>query len=194
MSNLEDYDQGRIRHYGMLLGVVTAVDDPEGLHRIKAKIPGIADPETDWLFPITSGGGGPERGGHVAPDIGHDVCIWFHQGDTQAMGVYACGWWGVPDEGTEMPHGTKQAAKDAHLVQALRVGRIVMMVDEREGQEAFKVYDAKGAFSFQVDLETKRVALEGLTSVLIKSVGQLALEGLEVLINGRRVNSSGSPI
>lgn len=183
----------------MLTGTVADVQDPRGLHRVRVNIPGIAEP-TDWLFPMTAGGGSAERGGHVVPELGADVCVWFKQGDPQSMGCYACGWWGEPaarpdyPSGPETPVDAKGAGTDAHMVQTMRIGRIVMTVDERPGKEAFKVYDAKGGFSFQVDLETKRVRLEGLTSLTLYSVGQVVLDGLEVVIKGRRVTDTSSPI
>lgn len=192
-SQIEDMQRGEARYYGMLTGTVADVTDPLGLHRVRANVPGIAEP-TDWLFPITSGGGSPERGSHVAPDVSADVCIWFHMGDPNGMGVYACGWWGVPDDGPETTHEIKTNKSEAHLIQTLRLGRIIATVDERPGKEAFRVYDAKGGFDLTVDLETKRVRLKGLVGLTLESAGQLVLDGLEVLIKGRRVNDTSSPI
>lgn len=184
---------GASRYYGAQMGTVVDNVDPRGLHRVKVKIPGIAEPSTDWAFPLTSGGGSRERGGHVAPDVGADVVVWFHQGDPQGACFYACGWWGEPDAegdqpgGPETPYDAKNAGADAHLIQTMRIGRIIVAVDERPGKEAFRVYDAKGGFSFQVDLEKKQVALEGLAGLLLKSIGQVTIDGLEVVIKGRRV-------
>jgi hypothetical protein len=193
-TNLEDHDAGLARYYGMLTGTVADNVDPKGLHRVCVLIPGIADPQTDWLFPLTSGGGSPERGGHVVPDIGADVAVWFKQGDPQSMGCYACGWWGEPDAGAEVPFDAKQAGPSAHLVQTLRIGRIIATVDETPGAESFKLYDALGAFSFQVDLVRKVAHLLGLVGLRLESKGQVDVVGLEVTVKGRRVTDTSSPL
>ncbi len=77
-SNLHDFQNGSARYYGVQFGLVTDISDPEGAHRVRVNIPGIADPETDWLFPMISGGGSAQRGGHVVPVLGAKVAVWFH--------------------------------------------------------------------------------------------------------------------
>lgn len=194
-SSIEDLQDGHACYYGVQMGKVVANEDPKGLHRVQALIPGIAEPSTDWLSPITSGGGSGERGGHVVPDVGAVVCVWFHNGDPNGTGFYACGWWGELDgTGAEVPFDAKASGSNAHLVQTLRIGRIIATVDETPGSESFKLYDAQGGFSFSVDLVRKLVRLSGLAGLRLESVGQVEVDGLEVVLKTRRVDDTSSPI
>jgi hypothetical protein len=194
MSNLEDQQSGLVRYYGVQFGFVTDIADPMGLHRVKVNIDGIAEPETDWLFPMIDGGGSADRGGHIVPDVGAKCAVWFHNGDPQGQGVYQPVAWSNGDAGSEVPYDARNAGAKAHLVQTLRVGRIIATVDETPGSESFKIYDAQGGFSFQCDLVKKIAALTGLVGLQLSSTGQVDITGIEVTINGRRVNTTSSPI
>src|SRR6185369_14508550 len=139
-TNIEDHAAGNVRYYGMQIGQVTDVTDPEGLHRVRALIPGIADPSTDWLLPLTIGGGAPGRGGHIVPKVGATVAIFFHQGDPDGHGVYAAMNWGKPDDGSEMPAAAKDET-NAEQVQALEIDNLRITVDERAGKRSFSIVD-----------------------------------------------------
>ena len=58
-------------------GEVTRRDDPDGLGRIKVRIPGVVEPETpSWAFPIGSQGGGwAQHGSWEPPPIGANVNV-----------------------------------------------------------------------------------------------------------------------
>lgn len=194
-SQLEDADNGLPRYYGMLLGFVSDIEDPLGLHRAKVQIPGISEPSTDWLYPATMGGGSAERGGHVMPDVGATTAVWFHMGDPQGQGIYLpCAWSAPEDKPIETPYEAKQAGTDAHLVQTMRIGRIVIAVDERPDKESLRIYDAKGGFDFVVDLVKKQVRLLGLVGLRLESKGRIQILGTEITVNDRRVNPTSSPI
>ncbi len=55
-------------------GVITQIDDPEKLGRVRASLPTYGDVETDWI-PVLSAGAGVKKGLMVFPDIGDHVLI-----------------------------------------------------------------------------------------------------------------------
>lgn len=193
-SNLDDHARGDARYYGMQMGTVAENADPLGLHRVQVRIPGIAEPSTDWAFPLTAGGGSRDRGGHVVPDVGADVAVWFHQGDPNGAACYLAGWWGIPEAGVETPGDLATAGGDAHLIQVLKIGRIVFTVDERPGKRALRVEDTDGAAKIEIDLEQKGLLIEGLAGVVIKSIGTVAIDALTVNIKGRDVATTSDHI
>ena len=84
------------------LGVVTRVDDPEELGRVRVSLPAFGDVETDWLEVVVPGAG---RGkGIVAlPDAEDRVLVLLARGDP-AQGVVLGGLYGPlspPDHGVE---------------------------------------------------------------------------------------------
>ncbi|MGH9134785.1 MAG: VgrG-related protein [Ilumatobacteraceae bacterium] len=69
--------------YGVVVGLVTNSNDPEGLGRVKLEFPWLSDDfETHWArvcFP----GAGPERGMFLVPEVGDEVLVVFDHGDVR---------------------------------------------------------------------------------------------------------------
>jgi phage baseplate assembly protein V len=74
------------------LGIVTAVNDPDGLGRIRVSLPAQGNLETEWLS-VVAPGAGPDKGFTVLPDTGDQVLVLF-TGDTGAFGVVLGGLYG----------------------------------------------------------------------------------------------------
>ena len=73
-------------------GVVTDVDDPEKLSRVKAKFPLLGDVEGTWM-PVVIPGAGLDKGLAVLPEVDDEVLIVFPQGDP-AYGLVLGGLYG----------------------------------------------------------------------------------------------------
>lgn len=94
----------RIRQRGTLstLGIVTRVDDPEGLGRMRVSLPGYNDVETDWLQVVIPGAG-PDKGIVALNDVGDRVLVLLGR-DDPAQGVVLGGLYGPqspPDAGVK---------------------------------------------------------------------------------------------
>lgn len=183
---------------GMLRGTVVDNEDPLGLHRVRIRVQGIVDGEgTDWAFPATMGGGGPQRGGHVVPDVGADVWCWCEQGDPNGVWGYMPGWWGQAAAGSEAPTDVRDAGEQAHQVQSLEVDGLSITIDERAGQRSFRVIarevDGAEIAALEIDREGRGVVLTATTAIVIKAVGLVQIEGAVVQINDRSVLATGRP-
>jgi hypothetical protein len=184
----EDLIEGRLL-YMPQNGVVTRVDDPKGKHRVKASVDGICE-ETQWAYPLCAGGGGPGRGGHVAPKVGSDVVVIFLGGDIERP-VYLPAWWG--DD--EVPEDLRDASpEEAARVQVLELDRYKVVVDEREGREQLVVQDKATGDMLQLDGATGGVLLKATTRLVLRCDGDVSVEGLTVTINGRPVLPDAKPI
>lgn len=82
--------------------LVTRVDDPDNLGRIKVSLPTYGKVETEWMGVLSPGAGG-HKGLVTSPDVGDQVLVLFANGDpTQGIvlgGLYGTG--GPPDSGVE---------------------------------------------------------------------------------------------
>lgn len=170
-------------------GVVVRNDDPRGRHRIKATIPGIVE-ETQWAFPLTMGGGGPQRGGHVVPTVGSDVVVFFLGGDVERP-VYAAAWWG-DDEEPEDLRGLPPA--EAAQVQVLELARYKVTVDERPGREQLVLQDKLTGDLVQLDGVSGGLLVKATTALLLRCDGAVDIQGLSVTINGRPVLADSKPL
>lgn len=66
---------------GVVVGIVTNLNDPDGLGRVKVKFPWLDDgQESDWARPA-SAGGGSQRGFIVLPEVNDEVLVAFEHGD-----------------------------------------------------------------------------------------------------------------
>jgi phage protein D len=82
------------------IGVVTQVDDPSGLARLRAALPGYGNVETDWMQ-VVFPGAGPGKGLITMPDIGDTVLVLLTREDP-ARGLVLGGLYGTrrsPDSG-----------------------------------------------------------------------------------------------
>jgi phage baseplate assembly protein gpV len=75
------------------LGIVTQIDDPEGLGRVRVKLPTYRDIETDWMGVVTSGAG-KGKGLLALPDVNDTVLVLLPSGDP-ANGVVLGGLYGM---------------------------------------------------------------------------------------------------
>jgi len=81
--------------FGKYKGICTNNNDPEGLLRIKVKIPGLFDEELEeWAWPCLPPHVQPETGKtlrDLKPDVGQGVWVEFEAGDENAP--IWCGVW-----------------------------------------------------------------------------------------------------
>ncbi len=94
--------------YGKYRGVVTDIQDPLGMGRVRARVPDVTEnDDTGWALPNVPFGG--KGMGFVAlPIIGSRVWIEFEQGDPDYPIWCGC-WWAskeeLPDEASDAPNG-----------------------------------------------------------------------------------------
>ncbi len=70
------------RIYGVVIGVVTDVEDPDGMGRVKLKFPWLSEEAADsgWA-PIAAPMAGKERGYYYMPEIDDEALVAFEHGD-----------------------------------------------------------------------------------------------------------------
>ena len=101
----------RQKVYGVVIGIVTNNNDPEGKYRVKVRYPWLADgdqtggEESHWAR-VASMMTGAERGSFWLPEVDDEVLISFVQGDMQQPVVVGSLWNGV-DKSPYGNHGGK---------------------------------------------------------------------------------------
>jgi hypothetical protein len=185
-----------LRYLGLFVGTVIDVEDPEALHRVRVKIPGLLDdPGTTWAWPMgTMGGGSAGRGGWVVPAKGSDVCVFFLQGDP-ARPYYTGGWWGKPKGQSEMPEGARDLSPaDAPKVQAFEGERLSVTLDEREASAGLVIKDKLSGDTIEFDFVKMGLRIKATSALIIEADGFVEISGAEVHINGRIVSDANKAI
>lgn len=168
-------------------GYVVDRNDPKGLARVRASLPGTEDEKTGWLFPDDRALG-DKKGEFNPPDKGAEVNVVFIEGNPN-NGRYRLGHWG---EG-EIPSGAVASDDGDHKVfddGVLRVER-----DERSASKGYRLkHSPTDTLLMELDANTLRMKVVAPTSLNLEAVGEVRITGGAVSINGRPVLKSGEPI
>jgi hypothetical protein len=110
-SGRDDGPFNERRYSGRYRGIVSDVQDPERLGRVKCRVPEILGLEivTDWASPTSLPYGGQvDHGDFVVPEVGSSVYIEFESGDVNRP-LYGGIWYGHPKgQPSEPPKLTRQ--------------------------------------------------------------------------------------
>jgi hypothetical protein len=173
-----NYDDPIPKMNGLYIGVVADRDDPEGLGRVRVRIPGLIEPASNWAWPLGSSGGGNEDEGFFnVPSLDSEVGVFFKLGDPDHP-YYLPANWGSG----EVPEASSSGDPDIKVM-ALKDYDIV--VDTRTATKGFKIVD-KAANDNIIEFNgvTRSMKISSTTSIEISSTGQISIDGLIVTING----------
>lgn len=95
------------KYYGLYEGVVTKVEDPKTLARVKVRVREImGDKESAWAR-VLSPYGGPSRGFLAIPEPGDGVEVMFEAGDSNRPVVMG-GLWYAPGDKSSIPQAARE--------------------------------------------------------------------------------------
>ena len=112
---------------------------PDRVGRVRAMIPGVAEPQTPWADPIgLPGAGDDQRGMYIAPPIGAPIVVGFFAGDAENPFYLAGAWWSregsptraVPSSDPDAP-GFEIDIEELDQVMRFVFGRWEIVIDNR---------------------------------------------------------------
>ena len=125
------------RFYGKYEAVVTDVDDPLKIGRVRAHVPAVFGPEvkSGWALPCMPFGGGKDRGMLFVPEVGDSV--WFEfAGGEPSRPIWVGAFWGAPSgesvsaDATEVPSNEDTKAGPKLGVLKTKAGHRIVFDDE----------------------------------------------------------------
>lgn len=122
------------RKDGVVIGLVSNIEDPETLGRVKVKFPNLkGEPESDWCRTSTPMAGA-EHGFYYAPEIDSEALVAFEHGDFNKAYVVGYLWNGdTPLPGTE---------PQQRLIKSVKGNTITL--DDRDDEEGITIEDKHG--------------------------------------------------
>jgi phage protein D len=205
-------------HRGVVVGVVTNNQDPDGLGRIRVRYPVLGDGHEGWWARITAPAAGTRRGLLMTPQPGDEVLLAFEHDDDEHPYVVGSVWNGtakpqelVHQDGSLAVRSDKQillesaeattltADKDFTVTAA---GNAKLTTSERsgDGPPGTVTIDAKGDSTFKSGTSTKvdagtDAALSAKTEVKVTAGTQLTIQGgAQVAIKGAAIQIQGSGV
>lgn len=174
---------------GLVIGIVTDNDDPDGLGRVKVKYPWLSpDHASDWAR-VAIPGGGAGRGIQYTPEINDEVLVGFELGDVHHPYVLGGLW-----NGRDTPPGEKGKVVSGGKVQQRvirsRSGHTITL-DDNDGGGGITIEDRKGnTVALDSGSNALKVSVQGDTTIecvgnlTLKAQGQLKVQGLGVKVDG----------
>ncbi|WP_013322021.1 VgrG-related protein [Gloeothece verrucosa] len=123
----------------LLVGIVTDNKDPDGLGRVKVKMPTLTEDHTSYWARVVAIGAGIQRGFDCLPEVNDEVLIGFEHGDIHRPYVFG-GVWNGKDKPPEPVEDSVVGAKVRLRTFKTRIGHKLQFVEEDKGASKSGVY------------------------------------------------------
>lgn len=169
---------------GVVVGIVTNINDPDKLGRVKVKFPTLDDNQESTWARLATPGAGSGRGFFSLPEVNDEVLVAFECGDMSRPYVVG-GLWNGKDR---PPAEVVQANKVGSRVLKTRIGHLIELQDDGGGGNGFIALKTKDGHEIVVSDTDKSVTITsqgGNTiaisdtgrSISLSSKGKIELEG-----------------
>ena len=155
-------EQQRNRFYGKYRGVVSDVDDPQDMGRLRARVPEVLGTvESPWALPCApySGDG---MGVYTVPPVGAGVWVEFEAGDP-ARPIWTGCWWGRD----QLP----QDADGARAQPPLKIIRTESgtMLTMDDANQVISLTDENGSNILKIEVAQGRITIKGQTKAVVEA-------------------------
>jgi uncharacterized protein involved in type VI secretion and phage assembly len=165
------------RIQGVVVGVVTNNQDPDGLGRVKVKFPWLSDAdESNWAR-VAAPMAGKERGVYFLPEVDDEVLVAFEQGDLRFPYVLGALW-----NGKDSPPAKNDDGKNNLRVIQSRSGHVIRLNDA-DGQEKIEILDKSGKNKIVFDTANNTITITADKDITLSAAqGTIKLEAQKIEI------------
>lgn len=166
------------RIVGVVVGVVTNNQDPEGLGRVKVKFPWLSDKEeSDWAR-VVAPMAGKGRGFYFLPEVEDEVLVVFEHGDPRFPYVLGALW-----NGTDKPPENNEKGKnDARSIKS-RSGHVIRL-DDTDGKEKIEIIDKSGTNKIVIDAANNKIEITSDKDITLSATkGTIKLDAQKIEIH-----------
>jgi uncharacterized protein involved in type VI secretion and phage assembly len=164
--------------YGVVVGLVTDLNDPDGLGRVRVKFPHLGGKPSDWSR-IVAPMAGKSRGAFFRPEVDDEVLVVFEQGDLRRPCIIGSMWSKVDPP----PPDDNQPTKNNWRFIQSRSGHLIKL-DDTDGQERIEIVGKGGKHKLVIDVSGSKIELScdsGDLSLLAPQ-GKVSVQGQAVSI------------
>lgn len=217
LTHLLNSGNGSDQGWGIAIGLVTNNKDPQGLGRIKAKFPWLAETEESTWARMAMPMGGNGKGFFCLPEVNDEVLIAFEHGDINYPYVLGVLWNGKDHPPKRNDQVVGSDGKVNQQIIRSRSGHEIIL-DDTEGNEQIIIRDkarneividsknndmsirVKGNLTLEAEGE---ITIQSKRNLKIESKSQLAVESTNNLsieakgrssIKGNQVSIDGGPM
>lgn len=172
---------------GVVPAIVTNIDDPEQLGRVKIMYPWLdTNLESHWAR-VVGMGGGDQRGFLILPEVGDEVLVAFEQSDFNHPYVLGGLWSSVDKPPIPAVKNGKTQVRELRS----REGHIIRLVDDPSDQK-IEIVDAKEGTSIVLSSMDNSLTIKSKGDITIETDANMTLKALAIDIEAQTsVNVNG---
>jgi len=159
------------KQYGVEIGIVTNVQDPDKLGRVKIKFPRLpTTPESSWAR-VAQPAAGAGRGFYWLPQVNDEVLVAFERGEAHTPYVIGSLW-----NGKDKPMDGAYTDENTTVMIQTRSGHKIVL-DDKGGEEKIVIADKSGNRTITFDVKQKKFVIEAKEGdIEIKAEKKIRLE------------------
>jgi phage protein D/phage baseplate assembly protein gpV len=160
--------------YGLVIGQVTDIADPDGQFRVKVSLPWLSDDYESWWARVAQPGAGASRGLAWLPEVGDEVLVAFGHGDVRAPYVIGGLYNGVdapPLGGQLIDTAAGQVVRRACVS---RTGHQLVLCDDDSAPQVL-LATGDGNLTITLDASQTSITVDSSGSVMISGSSQVQI-------------------
>lgn len=158
---------------GLVIGIVTDNQDPDGLGRVKVKYPWLSSEHASYWARVVAPGAGPQRGIEFLPEVNDEVLIGFELGDVNYPYVLG-GLWNGKDKPPKPNAELLSGGKVQQRVIRSRAGHVITLDDADNGGGV--TIEDKNGNKIALDSANNSITIDVRGDATVKSRGNLSLD------------------
>jgi uncharacterized protein involved in type VI secretion and phage assembly len=139
------------RENGIVIGLVSSLDDPESLGRVQVTYPHLDGAKSDWARLVTLMAG-PDRGAFFKPEKGDEVVVALEHGDPRRPYVLGAVWSTVDTP----PKSDGKPTENNWRFFKSRSGHLLVL-DDTSGAERIQIVDKDGSRKVVIDSANQKI-------------------------------------
>ncbi|MDB9540224.1 phage baseplate assembly protein V [Anabaenopsis tanganyikae CS-531] len=166
-------DDPNVRFYGVTIGVVTNIKDPDGVGRIKVKFPWLSDEDESAWARVMTPMAGEDRGFYFLPEVDDEVLVAFEHGDIAFPYILGSLWNGKDKPPLENDDGEN----NIRMIKSRSGHKIVL--DDTEDKEKIIIEDKSGKNIITIDCEKNSLSVQIEEDINIEAKGKITIKSTD---------------
>jgi len=190
LSHLLEPGGGNGHSRGLVEGVVTALvtnlNDPDNLGRVKVKYAWLGEIESDWLR-IAAPMAGKERGFFYLPEVNDEVLIAFEHGDVHHPYIVGALWSSADKPPLPNNQATKNGVVNQRIIKS-RSGHVIIL-DDTDGKEQIVIRDKTAKNEIVINSKENTLTLKVGKDISVEAQGKINVKstGDDLTFEGRNM-------
>ncbi len=177
------------RFYGVVTAVVTNIDDPDGLGRVKVQFPWLSEDQESFWARISNLLAGNGFGSWYRPAVGTEVLVAFEHGDIRFPYVLGMLW-----NGSDKPPQPASADVAEHdkVIKTARESVLVFGESPDDESKQYIQLRVRGSQGAVLEMKADGTVIIDATKITISGSQEITLDAPTINLKGDSVNIDGS--